>query len=62
MLGMMIPMIRRGTFNDVRLVKREDYIGDDDAVMDEEGTPWAGAEVVREDGVDSYAYAPKAGN
>ena len=58
---MMVPLVEVGTKADVRLVGREDYINGDDVQLDEDGRPWAGAEVVRDDGVDSYGYAAKAG-
>jgi hypothetical protein len=61
MRAMEIPMREAGTDADVRLVEREDYVGDEDVRVDEDGTPWMAAVVIHGDGhEDRFVYAPTA--
>ncbi len=61
--GMTLPMIREGLDATVRLVEREDYVGDDAGQVraDEEGRVFSRSEVVHADGhTDAFVYAPVA--
>jgi hypothetical protein len=58
--GIRLPMLAEGEHGDLRLNVRDDYVGKEDVVYDEDGQPIMSAEIVREDGNDVWAYAPAA--
>jgi hypothetical protein len=60
---MALPMIREGAGGTVRLVEREDYVGEDHGKVrtDAEGRVFSRSEVEHADGhVDVFVYAPTA--
>lgn len=57
--GFRLPMLAEGQRGDIRLVEREDYVGDEDVQL-ADGRPIMRAERVRDDGTDAWVYAPTA--
>lgn len=58
--GLTAPMIPDGIRCDVRAIEREDYVKDEDVVVDCEGRPVMSLITVRDDGQDCVVYAPTA--
>jgi hypothetical protein len=56
-----VPMVKAGEHADVRVIEREDYVGDEDVRHDAAGRPIMRTEVEHADGhVDVWVYAPTA--
>lgn len=60
MKGLTTPMVLAGTKCKVEAKEREDYIGDEDVTLDEDGRPIMAIETVREEGNDVVVFAPCA--
>ena len=58
--GMSVPMVREGSKDHVRLVEREDYVGQEVVRKAAEGRVFMRAEVETEDTVNVWVYAPVA--
>lgn len=59
--GVLAPMVPAGTVARVRVVEREDYIGDQDVPLDDNGRPVMSVITERPDGSnDTIAFAPTA--
>lgn len=58
--GLMIPLVRVDTHEDVRLVTREDHVGAETVAAFSDGAPIMATQRVRDDGVDTTVYAPTA--
>jgi hypothetical protein len=59
--GLETPMLRKGTAGEIRIVEREDYVGDELVQLDpERGRPVMAMVTTRDDGQDVRVYAPTA--
>ncbi len=59
--GLTIPLVRADRSEEVRLVEREDYVGDELVqVRRDTGRPVMAVERRRDDGIDTSVYAPTA--
>lgn len=58
--GLMLPLVRAGRREDLRLIEREDWIGRELVQTGPDGRPVMAAETRRDDGTDISVYAPTA--
>lgn len=57
--GMLIPMVEKGVKAHIRMVEREDYVGQENVRL-QAGRPIMAAITEREDGQDVHVFAPTA--
>lgn len=58
--GFLAPLVPEGAKVHVRAVEREDYIGAERVQVDANGRPIMAVHALRDDGHDTYVYAPTA--
>lgn len=60
MRGAFVPFVERGVKADLRINRREDYVGTDTVWTDGDGIPVMSVTTMREDGEDCMVFAPCA--
>lgn len=58
--GLMVPLLREGVRADLRVVEREDYVGNDFVQIDGNGRPVMAVKTVRDDGEDCTVFPSTA--
>jgi hypothetical protein len=58
--GITAPMVEAGTRCKVEALEREDYVGDEDVRLNDEGRPIMSMVTTRDDGTDCAVFAPTA--